>query len=139
VLSQLRLAQRCRSDTGYGAGKRGGGGFGAGGSTPRYRAGQRPLPEGSTGVVAPRYPPGWGRVRVEGPAGGVGWVVGLYRSPSVAGCWRGGKVAPGGRAASRSARRYPARLTPSTLTCRPVRRTPARSSSSAKRSGLNSA
>jgi hypothetical protein len=51
----------------------------------------------------------------------------------------GGRVAPGGMAASRSARRYPARLTPSTLTCRPERWTPACSSSSARRSGVNSA
>jgi hypothetical protein len=42
------------------------GGPGCGGSTPRYRAGQAPLPGGSTPVEAPRYPPVCGRVWVAG-------------------------------------------------------------------------
>jgi hypothetical protein len=73
-----------------------------------------------------------------GPGSAGGRPLPLYPSPSVAafggGC--GARVAPAGTAASRSARRYPARLTPSTLTCRPERWTPARSSSSARRSGV---
>lgn len=37
------------------------------GSTPRYRAGQRPLPGGSTRVEASRYLPGGKAVPVAGP------------------------------------------------------------------------